>query len=562
MKKKSKASRSAQPAIRRVRTKSAPSAPVSKPKPFAKKGVSTRKSRASKPLSSSILKAVSSIEPTPPAAELPPVTSRKPAKAVALPKKPKATKARPQTLVSPSAPEKAAPLKKTPAKPAAEVARAATPSPVPQVQLPPDFPFRVPSILLEGDEPLSAIRGKAVYQAGRGAEQSSVPAHEIVQIRTSLHLAARDPRCLYASWDLSFEEQHACNSRSADHHLVLRARLGDGSGAIVAEVHVHPESQHWFVHVDQAGTTYAGELGYYTHTGQWISLACSKPVATPSDQPIPTPFRHPADFVRVTPVSGPSMNFVPAPERHGEDGLQPAPAPVPQFSIHSTGPEGTLDLGTVHPQPGDQRYPEISNELAAQFSALPRDRAFIPASPQLRVEPAPQPVWLTAEQEELLETAIVSILRPESIGSLEFVEQLSLKLAAPPAPAETAGAPSSLAPAVEALGISSPGGEAVPQRAPGFWFNVNAELVIYGATEPDARVSIGSRTIRLREDGSFSYRFALPDGQFSLPITAVATHGDMRQTRLSFRRDTEHTGIVGTHPQDPALKPPAPENIA
>jgi hypothetical protein len=193
-----------------------------------------------------------------------------------------------------------------------------------------------------------------------------------------------------------------------------------------------------------------------------------------------------------------------------------------------------------------------------------RYEMYSPAPPQLRVEPAPTPVWLTPEQEELLETAIVSILRPQPVGSLEFAEQLSRKLAGPAAPAEAAAAPSSLAPAVEALGISSPGGEAVPgvpERAPNFWFNVNAELVIYGATEPDAQVSIGNRPVRLREDGSFSYRFALPDGQFSLPIKAVATHGDTRQTRLSFRRDTEHTGVVGTHPQDAALKPPAPENI-
>src|SRR6185436_16351739 len=47
----------------------------------------------------------------------------------------------------------------------------------------------------------------------------------------------------------------------------------------------------------------------------------------------------------------------------------------------------------------------------------------------------------------------------------------------------------------------------------GFRLNVNAELIIYGATEPDARVTIGGRTIQLRPDGTFSFRFALPDGQ-------------------------------------------------
>ena len=40
----------------------------------------------------------------------------------------------------------------------------------------------------------------------------------------------------------------------------------------------------------------------------------------------------------------------------------------------------------------------------------------------------------------------------------------------------------------EAESVSSPAAPA-EQRPAGFWFNVNAELVIYGATEPDASVT-------------------------------------------------------------------------
>ena len=53
--------------------------------------------------------------------------------------------------------------------------------------------------------------------------------------------------------------------------------------------------------------------------------------------------------------------------------------------------------------------------------------------------------------------------------------------------------------------ISSPfGGQA---RRKGFWFNVNAELIIYGATEPDAQVTIGGRVIKLRPDGTLQLSF-------------------------------------------------------
>jgi hypothetical protein len=98
---------------------------------------------------------------------------------------------------------------------------------------------------------------------------------------------------------------------------------------------------------------------------------------------------------------------------------------------------------------------------------------------------------------------------------------------------------------------------------PGFWFNVNAEVILYGATEPDARVTIGGKRVVLRRDGTFSYRFAFPDGRFELPVAAVSRSGmDGRQAEFEFSRATSYSGAVGTHPQDPALRPPRPEHLA
>ena len=108
--------------------------------------------------------------------------------------------------------------------------------------------------------------------------------------------------------------------------------------------------------------------------------------------------------------------------------------------------------------------------------------------------------------------------------------------------------------------ISSPyGGEQPPK---GFWLNVNAELILYGATEPDAKVTLGGRPIKLRPDGTFSYRFALPDGKYHLPAVATSADGtDARAADLEFTRATQYHGDVGTHPQDPALTPPKPEHV-
>ena len=101
------------------------------------------------------------------------------------------------------------------------------------------------------------------------------------------------------------------------------------------------------------------------------------------------------------------------------------------------------------------------------------------------------------------------------------------------------------------------------ERRKSFWFNVNAELIIYGATEPDAEVTIGGRVIKLRPDGTFSYRFSLPDGKYELPAVAIsADKTDGRAAELYFERATEYRGDVGQHPQDSRLKPPLVENVA
>ena len=100
----------------------------------------------------------------------------------------------------------------------------------------------------------------------------------------------------------------------------------------------------------------------------------------------------------------------------------------------------------------------------------------------------------------------------------------------------------------------------IPQ-AQAFWLNINAELVVYGATEPDARVTVGGRAIQLRPDGSFSYRFAFPDGVHVLPVSAAAANGETRQAEFWFQRGTSYSGEVGIQPQDFAIKPPAAENV-
>lgn len=73
-----------------------------------------------------------------------------------------------------------------------------------------------------------------------------------------------------------------------------------------------------------------------------------------------------------------------------------------------------------------------------------------------------------------------------------------------------------------------------------FWLVVNCELIVYGATEPDAKVTVQGKPISLRPDGSFSLRFALPDGKQTIPVEATSSDGvDTRRITPIVTRKTE-----------------------
>lgn len=72
-------------------------------------------------------------------------------------------------------------------------------------------------------------------------------------------------------------------------------------------------------------------------------------------------------------------------------------------------------------------------------------------------------------------------------------------------------------------GLASMGASPVkkPLEIP-FWLVVDAELIVYGATEPDAKVTVQGKPINLRKDGTFILRFALPDGKQVIPVEGTS----------------------------------------
>lgn len=374
----------------------------------------------------------------------------------------------------------------------------------------------IPSILLEGDAPaVPPVSGPGEkYSLGAVPPVQTFPTAETELPEAygtkKLFLTARDPHWLYAHWDLTRDQQLKMNAQSSDGHLVLRIYAHKLEGHPIYEIHVHPESRHWFTHVERAGNSYLAELGYYSALGKWTRISTSSGTMTPPD---------------------------------------------------AVSSETDTDFATI---PFEFPFAKLLELIkAAVYENLPLAQALeelrrsgYPDLPRITgLSAAPLPAKWTPQQEQALAKIInIDEVRRVWMGSLEITELIRRKLAHE----------------VSSLGASQFGGSSLSSPFGGqagapsknFWFNVNAELIIYGATEPDAKVTLGGHEIKLRADGSFSYRFSLPDGKYDLPAVAVSAGGDdARAASLKFSRETEYLGDVGTHPQDPALQPPLPENL-
>src|SRR5688500_20328085 len=102
----------------------------------------------------------------------------------------------------------------------------------------------VPSILLEGDTtPAPASSGPGRRYATPPSAQQIVapPTAQLPEAygTRQLLLTARDPHWLYAHWDLTGEQLHDYNKKSADGHLILRVSRERDDGAVVTHNHIH-----------------------------------------------------------------------------------------------------------------------------------------------------------------------------------------------------------------------------------------------------------------------------------------------------------------------------------
>jgi uncharacterized protein len=92
-------------------------------------------------------------------------------------------------------------------------------------------------------------------------------------------------------------------------------------------------------------------------------------------------------------------------------------------------------------------------------------------------------------------------------------------------------------------------GATLPSAVKKFFFEIDAELIVYGKTEPTASVTLQNEPVKLRPDGTFTMLFSLPDSRQIIPAVAASADGlEERTIVLAVERNTKHLDPM-THDQ-------------
>ena len=79
-----------------------------------------------------------------------------------------------------------------------------------------------------------------------------------------------------------------------------------------------------------------------------------------------------------------------------------------------------------------------------------------------------------------------------------------------------------------------------------FFFEIGTELIVYGRTEADAKVTLNGKDVALRSDGTFSLRYVLHESKIPLDFNAHSSNGiDKRSIKTAVERQkTEYRDKV------------------
>jgi uncharacterized protein len=295
-------------------------------------------------------------------------------------------------------------------------------------------------------------------------------------------LLPRDPQWAYAYWDIPIEHKNELRAHGGQ-QLALRIydvtdiNLETQSPHSIQEYPIDEMAREWYLPIPVSDRTYTIDIGYRCGDGRWLVLARSASVGIP---PV-----YPSDWIEDIFITVPWEE-----ELVGKTFAQLVPP------SHKAGSEDG--------QPGADNVER--NAIYERIFGM-------------------------AESTESLRIA------GSLYGSMQQSPSESLSSFVFPSGAGMWALPTTSGVNMSGVGMSGIGMEAERQRQ--FWLIADAELIVYGATEPDATVSIGGRQIKLNPDGTFRFQMSFQDGNIDYPIVAVAKDGEQqRSVHMTFDRAT------------------------
>jgi hypothetical protein len=326
-----------------------------------------------------------------------------------------------------------------------------------------------------------------------------------------LFLVARDPRWLFSYWDFNWSRFASKDFRGGVKQFFLKVTTT--AGADVTLIEINPEARNWYVPVSSPETAYFAELGFFDPAGAWQRIVQSGVAVTPAD---------------------------------------------------ALAADAAANFATVPAHLTFERLLEMVKEKMMEGESLISALARIAGEGRLEFRAGQSPTW-TDEQKRLLASLLGDTLIDRlGLGSDEIDQllrkQLQQKLHSESASGLSGMVFESLGPTVSSLfsgiGASWSAQPFSVKSERGFFLHVNAEIIFYGGTHPDATVWIDGQEIPIKPDGTFRYHFTLPDGDFAIPIVAQSPDKvEQRSATLTFVRGTARTGEVGATAQPAELSP-------
>jgi hypothetical protein len=301
-------------------------------------------------------------------------------------------------------------------------------------------------------------------------------------------LMPRDPQWAYAYWDIPNDHKEELR-RQGGQQLALRiydvtdVNLEYQSPHSVQEYPCDELAREWYLPMPVSDRDYSVDVGYRCADGRWLVLARSTSVRVP---PV-----YPSEWIEDQFVT---INWDES--LSGKTFLELVP-PSRRYALAEK--QGVLGGGNpIYDQIFDlAQSTEVQRVTGSLFGSM--------------------------HQAPIHEQALSSYVFPSGVGLWAVPTTSGLN--------------------VSGLGITASGaglyGSIPPARPRKFWLVADAELIVYGATEPDATVTIGGQPIKLNADGTFRFQMSFQDGLIDYPIMAVAVDGEQtRSIHMKFERET------------------------